>query len=237
MQKPARVRILDAAHELMLTIGLARATTKEIAKAAGCSEAALYKYFASKEDLFVTVLKERLPRLNPLLSRLAEDPGERSVEENLTEIARQAALFYEQSFPIAASLYAEPKLKRRHDAAMREMGSGPAHAHPGPRRLPPRRAGRRPYQPRSRHLRRGVPAARRLCPARLRVRHDRGRETPAVRRRVRRLPRPHPPARNRLAGVSQSSIPACSFAFTSSGAADPRTDCLASSASSSSVKP
>ncbi|WP_405806763.1 TetR/AcrR family transcriptional regulator [Streptomyces sp. NBC_00210] len=125
MQKPARVRILDAAHELMLTIGLARVTTKEIAKAAGCSEAALYKYFASKEDLFVTVLKERLPRLNPLLSRLAEDPGERSVGENLTEIAREAALFYAQSFPIAASLYAEPKLKQRHDAAMREMGRGP----------------------------------------------------------------------------------------------------------------
>ena len=60
---PARVRIVDAAHELMLTIGLARATTKEIAKAAGCSEAALYKHFASKEDLFVTVLKERLPKL------------------------------------------------------------------------------------------------------------------------------------------------------------------------------
>ena len=125
MQKPARVRILDAAHELMLTIGLARVTTKEIAKAAGCSEAALYKYFASKEDLFVTVLKERLPGLNPLLSRLAEDPGERCVEDNLTEIAREAALFYAQSFPIAASLYAEPKLKQRHDAAMREMGRGP----------------------------------------------------------------------------------------------------------------
>jgi AcrR family transcriptional regulator len=48
-QPPARVRILDAAHELMLTLGLARTTTKEIARAAGCSEAALYKHFASKE--------------------------------------------------------------------------------------------------------------------------------------------------------------------------------------------
>lgn len=37
-QKPARARIIDAAHRLMLTIGLTRATTKEIAKAAGCSE-------------------------------------------------------------------------------------------------------------------------------------------------------------------------------------------------------
>ncbi|MFG2624321.1 TetR/AcrR family transcriptional regulator [Streptomyces sp. NPDC048473] len=126
-QKPARVRIIDAAHQLMLTIGLARATTKEIARAAGCSEAALYKHFPSKEELFVTVLKERLPKLNPLLKRLIATPGagERTVEQNLTEIARQAALFYEQSFPIAASLYAEPRLKERHNAAMRELGTGP----------------------------------------------------------------------------------------------------------------
>jgi AcrR family transcriptional regulator len=124
-QKPARSRILDAAHSLMLTVGLARATTKEIAKAAGCSEAALYKYFTSKEDLFIRVLEERTPQLGPLMERLMAAPGEHTVEENLTQIARQAALFYEQSFPIAASLYAETQLKRRHDAAMRAMGAGP----------------------------------------------------------------------------------------------------------------
>ncbi|WP_405973597.1 TetR/AcrR family transcriptional regulator [Streptomyces sp. NBC_00988] len=124
-QKPARVRILDAAHELMLTVGLAKATTKEIAKAAGCSEAALYKYFASKEELFIRVLTERLPQLTPLLRSLAAEPGQHSLEDNLTEIARQAALFYEQSFPIAASLYAETQLKRRHDEALRQLGSGP----------------------------------------------------------------------------------------------------------------
>lgn len=124
-QKPARVRLVDAAHELMLTKGLARTTTKEIARAAGCSEAALYKNFLSKEELFVVVLQERLPKVD--LRELIADPGagERSVEENLTDIARQAALFYEQSFPIAASLYAEPRLKERHDAAMRELGTGP----------------------------------------------------------------------------------------------------------------
>lgn len=121
--KPARVRIVDAAHELMLSIGLARTTTKEIARAAGCSEAALYKYFPSKEELFVTVLKERLPKLGGLLGDLV--PGEGGVEANLTEVARQAALFYEQTFPMAASLYAEPQLKRRHEQGLRELGAGP----------------------------------------------------------------------------------------------------------------
>ncbi|MFP1627462.1 TetR/AcrR family transcriptional regulator [Streptomyces sp. 5K101] len=124
-QKPTRVRIVDAARELMLSLGLARTTTKQIAKAASCSEAALYKHFASKEELFVTVLNERLPKVGALLSTLIEDPGRGGVEENLTDIARQAALFYGQTFPMAASLYAEPQLKRRHEEAMREMRTGP----------------------------------------------------------------------------------------------------------------
>ncbi|MFI1939368.1 TetR/AcrR family transcriptional regulator [Streptomyces purpureus] len=123
--KPTRERILDAAHELWLTVGLARTTTKEIARSADCSEAALYKYFASKEELFVGVLRERLPELTPLLDRLAADPGELGVEENLTEVARQAARFYAESFPIGASLFAETRLKARHDEALRELGTGP----------------------------------------------------------------------------------------------------------------
>ena len=98
VQKPARVRILDAAHDLLLTVGLARATTKEIAKAAGCSEAALYKYFASKEELFVRVLGERLPRLAPLLSTLTAEPGTGTLEENLTRIAEQATDHWDDEY-------------------------------------------------------------------------------------------------------------------------------------------
>ncbi|MFE9256316.1 TetR/AcrR family transcriptional regulator [Streptomyces sp. NPDC006879] len=125
LRQPARARILDAAAHLMRTIGLARATTKEIAKAAGCSEAALYKYFPSKEDLFVHVLDERLPGLVPLLTEMIKDPGDRDLEENLTAIARSATLFYESSVPIGASLFAEPALLRRHREGLRKLGTGP----------------------------------------------------------------------------------------------------------------
>ncbi|MER5770435.1 TetR/AcrR family transcriptional regulator [Streptomyces sp. NPDC001985] len=125
MQKPTRARLLDAAHELMLSLGLARTTTKEIARAAGCSEAALYKSFASKEELFIAVLDERLPKLGPLLSDLAAGGGRGGLEGNLTEVVRQAARFYAQTFPILASLYADPRLKERHEAALRGLGTGP----------------------------------------------------------------------------------------------------------------
>lgn len=124
-QTPTRERILSSAEQLMRTIGLARATTKEIARAAGCSEAALYKHFSSKEDLFVAVLRERLPSLMPLLDELTAGPGSRTPEEALCEVARRATLFYEAHMPISASLFAEPTLLERHREGLRPLGAGP----------------------------------------------------------------------------------------------------------------
>lgn len=132
--KPTRVRILDAADQLMRTVGLARTTTKEIARVAGCSEAALYKHFDSKEELFTFVLKERLPRLAPLLAELESggangdgdgNAGGRDVEETLAEIARHAVAFYASTFPIAASLFSDPVLLRRHGEEMDRLDMGP----------------------------------------------------------------------------------------------------------------
>ena len=125
MGPPARERILDAAVTLMRSLGLARVTTKEIAQAAHCSEAALYKYFASKEELFVRVLQDRLPSIDPLLDELTFDRGDRTISDCLAAIAHQATLFYESTLAIGASLFAEPSLLRRHREAVRELGTGP----------------------------------------------------------------------------------------------------------------
>ncbi len=124
-QTPTRERLLDSAEHLLRTIGLARTTTKEIARAAQCSEAALYKHFSSKEDLFVAVLRERLPSLMPLLAELTARPESRTPEQALTEIARTATLFYEANMPIAASLFAEPGLLQRHREGLLPLGAGP----------------------------------------------------------------------------------------------------------------
>ncbi|WP_327413337.1 TetR/AcrR family transcriptional regulator [Streptomyces sp. NBC_01233] len=125
--RPTPERLLDAAEKLMRTSGLANATTKAIAREAGCSEAALYKYFANKEELFVRVLMERTPNAGPLMAALGADPdpGEQGVEEALTDIARHASLFYADAMPMAASLFAEPALLIRHREGVQKIGSGP----------------------------------------------------------------------------------------------------------------
>ncbi|WP_037570055.1 TetR/AcrR family transcriptional regulator [Phaeacidiphilus oryzae] len=120
-----RERIVDAAARVMERDGLVRATTKEIAREAGCSEAALYKYFRDKTDIFVHVLTERLPRLAGLLRALPERAGTATVEEHLVETVRTALRFYRRSVPMAASLYAQPKLLAAHRDQLRGSGDGP----------------------------------------------------------------------------------------------------------------
>ncbi|MEU7555863.1 helix-turn-helix domain-containing protein [Streptomyces sp. NPDC044571] len=123
--RPTPERLLDAAETLMRTIGLANTTTKAIAREAGCSEAALYKYYANKEELFVRVLMERTPNAGPLMAELGGDHAERSVEDGLAAIARHASLFYADAMPMAASLFAEPALLTRHREGVQQIGTGP----------------------------------------------------------------------------------------------------------------
>jgi len=120
-----REQILDAAAGLIRNIGLARTTTKEIALAAGLSEAALYRHFADKADLFLCVIGERVPQLVSALKELPSRAGQRTVRTNLEDLARVALPFYEQTLPMAASLFAEPDLLARHQEHMRNKNVGP----------------------------------------------------------------------------------------------------------------
>jgi AcrR family transcriptional regulator len=120
-----RDRILDAALHVMRTRGFARTTTKEIARAAGYSEATLYKHFQDKADLFLAVLKERLPSIGPVIAGLAADVGAGVLRDRLEATARGAITFYEASFPISASIFSEPDLLAAHRAAMAQHGAGP----------------------------------------------------------------------------------------------------------------
>lgn len=126
--RSTRDRILDAAAHVIRTQGLARATTKEIARAAGYSEAALYKHFRDKTDLFLTVLSERVPSyLDPLLRSLLGQAGQGNIRDALRQVARTAVDFFGETFPMAGSVFSEPDLLATHAEAMRGQGRGPQH--------------------------------------------------------------------------------------------------------------
>lgn len=106
---------------IMRRDGLVRATTKEIARGAGCSEALLYKHFPDKRDIFLRVLTARSPRLD----LAANPPGTGTVVGNLERLVENLLEFYEQGFPIAASIFSSTELLIAHREAMTARGAGP----------------------------------------------------------------------------------------------------------------
>lgn len=120
-----REAILDGALEVMRARGLAHATTREIARAAGFSEATLYKLFADKTDLFLCVLSERLPRVSVVSAVMADLVGTATVTANLTAMVTEIERFYQASLPIAMSLFSDADLLGRHRDAVRARGAGP----------------------------------------------------------------------------------------------------------------
>ena len=98
---------------------------KEIAREAGCSEAALYKHFRDKEEIFIRVLRERAPRLSDALVQLPSRAGEGDLIEHLKEVTRVAVRFYRQAFPMAASLFASPDLLAMHRRKLALDAAGP----------------------------------------------------------------------------------------------------------------
>lgn len=121
-----RDRILDAAAQIMRDDGIARATTKEIAHRAGCSEAALYKHFGDKTDLFMAVLQERVPGLSEELASLDRAAGTGEVRSHLVRVTAAALRFYDQSFPMALGMFHDRSLLETFRIGVQLRGGGPA---------------------------------------------------------------------------------------------------------------
>lgn len=123
-----RDRILDATAELMRSAGLSALTTREIARAAGLTEAALYRHFKSKEDLLTSALAERLPIFIELLKDLPQCVGQHTVRDNLRQVAQAAVPFYRQVMPLLAAIFSDPNLLAKQRLWAEHSGRGPQRA-------------------------------------------------------------------------------------------------------------
>jgi AcrR family transcriptional regulator len=112
----------------MLNKGLLRATTKEIARAAGLSEGTLYNHFANKEELFLCTLNELPSGFVSLMRGLQERVGTETVASVLEQVARSALDFYGEAIPMGASFFADPELLARHRELLQQRGAGPQRA-------------------------------------------------------------------------------------------------------------
>jgi len=125
MAGETRHKILDAAEKLILLKGLARVTTKEIARETGLSEGALYRHFDHKEEIFFAVMSKYLPALFDAFQ--THQAGTGTISENLASIAQAIMHYYEQLIPMSASFLADTELLAQYREAIQSIHGGPQH--------------------------------------------------------------------------------------------------------------
>ncbi|MFC4223027.1 TetR/AcrR family transcriptional regulator [Lysinibacter cavernae] len=97
-REDVRSRLLDSAMRVFTEVGYQAARLDVIAERAGFTKGALYSNFASKQELFATLLGERLSAAAADL--LAEAGAQRSLNEAVDHAARRLAheVLHEQSW-------------------------------------------------------------------------------------------------------------------------------------------
>jgi AcrR family transcriptional regulator len=119
-----RRRIIEAADALIREHGLGGATTREIAKAAGCAEGSIYVHFEDKIDLVIAVIVEREPFFAELLE-LPAKAGENAVEDNLVPWVEELLQLLRDNQPIFYALMGDRNVFLRFKERLRERETGP----------------------------------------------------------------------------------------------------------------
>jgi AcrR family transcriptional regulator len=123
MAGETRRKILEATEKLVQMKGLARVTTKEIARETGLSEGALYRHFGHKEEVFFEIMRYYLPTF--LETFKTHPAGTGTVRENLEAIALASINYYRQLIPMGASFLADAELLAHYREALHQINAGP----------------------------------------------------------------------------------------------------------------
>jgi len=93
--RDTRHQILDASLRLFSERGFARTTVRDIARAAGITDAAIYYHFASKRELLEALFEER--GILPAIQELEQVSTELPLRDTLLDITRRAMLLMQRN--------------------------------------------------------------------------------------------------------------------------------------------
>jgi AcrR family transcriptional regulator len=122
----ARQRVLDAAAQEFVERGYAGASLQSIAKRAGLTRGAVYWSFENKQDLFLTLLDERVDQPARALMQLTETaPADQAtagaVSEGLARLIGEQAPLVMLLFEHWAAAARDPTLRRAFNARQRKL--------------------------------------------------------------------------------------------------------------------
>ncbi|MGB0096428.1 MAG: TetR/AcrR family transcriptional regulator [Solirubrobacteraceae bacterium] len=120
-----REAVIAAALQVIQERGLARTRTSHIARAAGCAEGSIYRYFSGKSELVHEVIHARLVNMIGMLADLPMRAGTATVEANLLEAVRTALVSYGEATMLLGGLFADTDLLAAEREFLGSYGVGP----------------------------------------------------------------------------------------------------------------
>ena len=120
-----RARIVDAAERIVVLDGVVAATTKAVAREAGCAEGALYVHFPARVSIFVAIFEKRWPVASEAFARLNAGAGEGSVVGTLACALQAVRDFLVARLPLIAGVKSDPTMSRALHERWCAMEVGP----------------------------------------------------------------------------------------------------------------
>ena len=110
MERDTRTRILEAASQLLRDKGISGTTTREIARAAGLSDAAIYSHFRSRGELLNALIPVSLVDYKGSAEAFLKRVGQGTVKGNLRFLMNLARDYFRDASPKIALILVEPEL-------------------------------------------------------------------------------------------------------------------------------
>jgi AcrR family transcriptional regulator len=124
----SRQNIICATERLLQTHGLARLTTREIAREAGVAEGLIYHHFKDKVELIHEVVEQRIHDSKNVLQSLPLKVGLYTLSENLEAVLSAIYHSHYEIVPIICSVFADHQLRARMQQIIKERETGPQQA-------------------------------------------------------------------------------------------------------------
>jgi AcrR family transcriptional regulator len=114
---------LIAARSCFASVGFERATNQDIAAAAGVTAAAMYRYFDSKPDLYIAVVRDAMREILPgIRAALTNAPGVKAAFRSLLQLVAPANPSAQSAMRFLAGVPAE---MQRHPQVAKRMLADP----------------------------------------------------------------------------------------------------------------
>lgn len=120
-----RDAVISGALELIHDVGLARLTTREVARRAGVSEASVFYHFGDRVGLLQAVVLSALEPLKSLDLSAAFTPTPGALQSTLSAVGQALESFFDRALPIIEAMQSDVALRQSFARSLAEGDLGP----------------------------------------------------------------------------------------------------------------